>query len=63
LCNQVTSAIAAVVVTGNVEHPDGGVLCRACAALSPADRKARRDEAMARMLLAGAIVRRSAQGD
>ncbi len=43
-------AIGAMVLTGDVEHPDGDVLCRRCAALSPDEQKHRRDVAMARIL-------------
>jgi hypothetical protein len=52
LCNEPISirAIGAMMVTGNRERPDGEAVCRRCAALSPAERKTRRDHAMTRML-------------
>ena len=52
LCAQPTGlrAIGAMIVTGNVERPDGDIVCRHCAALPTEERKAMRDQAMARML-------------
>ena len=52
LCDYPTPlrAIGAMVLTGNVEHGDGKVLCRRCVALAPEARKALRDQAMARMI-------------
>jgi hypothetical protein len=52
LCNQPTKVrvIGALVVMGDRDHPDAGVLCRPCAALSAEERKTLRDQAMARML-------------
>lgn len=53
LCDAATGslrAIGALVVTGDVAHPDGGVLCRRCAALSAGKRRQLRDAAMTRML-------------
>jgi hypothetical protein len=51
-CDEPTGlrAIGAMVMTGNVERPDGEVLCRRCAALPAAEQKRLRDVAMARML-------------
>lgn len=52
LCNEPMGlrAIAALVVMGNVEHPEGGALCRRCAALPPEEQRRRRNLAMVRML-------------
>jgi len=54
LCNTPTGlrAIGAFVVTGDRDHPDGAIVCRRCAALTPAERQRLRDAAMARMLRA-----------
>lgn len=50
LCDQPTPVLEAVVVTGNVEEPEAAPLCRACATLSPPERKRLRDVAMIRMI-------------
>jgi len=54
LCDQPTGlrALGALVVTGNVEHPDGDVVCRRCRALPARDQQRLRDAAMTRMLSA-----------
>lgn len=49
LCDQLTRAPGAIVVTGNVEDPDAAPLCRACAALPLREQKRLRDVAMTRM--------------
>jgi hypothetical protein len=54
LCTEPTTVrvIGAMIITGNVEHPDGALICRRCAALSADEQERRRDQAMARMLVA-----------
>ncbi len=43
-------AVGGMVVVGNALAPDGGVLCRRCAALPDLERQRRRDAAMTRLL-------------
>ena len=52
-------AIGAMVATGNVEHPDVEVVCRTCAARPERAQRQLREDAMVRMMLAGATVQRS----
>jgi hypothetical protein len=39
-----------MIVVGDGTHPDGAIVCRACAALPTEEQKRRRDAAMARRL-------------
>jgi hypothetical protein len=52
LCGEPTTirTIGAMIVIGDPERPEGGVVCRRCAALSSTEQRRRRDRAMIRML-------------
>ena len=55
LCDALTRAPGAIVVTGNVEDPDAAPLCRACAALPVSEQKHLRDVAMTRIMVRAAV--------
>lgn len=50
LCDRPIEAIGAIVVVGDVEHPENATLCRRCADLPPPQRRSLRNQAMLRAL-------------